>query len=92
MFWRQLTHPKAIKAYSKPCANKPVFRTFLLFLFLMYLAEDQQARAATIYLLNFHNSFRQSKQKADKYLPNRLNMELDFQSLFGLLCTAVLIG
>jgi hypothetical protein len=58
----------------------------------MYFAEDQQARAATVYLLNFHNSFRPGKQKADKYLPNRLNMELDLQSLFGLLCTAVLIG
>jgi hypothetical protein len=55
----------------------------------MYLAEDQQARAAAIYLLNFHNSFRQSKQKADKYLTHRLNMELDLQSI---LCTAVLIG
>ena len=26
------------------------------------------------------------------YLPHRLNMKLDLQSLFGLLCAAVLIG
>ncbi len=35
---------------------------------------------------DFHSLFQQLRWG------NRLNMELDLQSLFGLLCTAVLVG
>ncbi len=49
-------------------------------------------------IINFNLTEGESRQKCDDDGKNhdgqvhRLNMELDLRSLFGLLCTAVLIG